>query len=418
MERRRFLALGGVAGVSLLAGCPGQTDTTSTHEAPTDESTPSDEPTPASGEQPGTIYVDPDGSDSNPGTEDAPLQTIQAGIDEAQPGHTIECSSGDYRENLRTMRSGTPDAPITITGPSDAVVVGKDNDLQLHIRHDHIHVTGLTFNGLQNRAAPDKPDSYAGQNIFVEPEIGGGTKPTYLRDIKVKPHAVGNTLGACTNINLSRDVEVGTFGVIGPAGMRYLLDDGKGWFGEIVYVGSFIGDVHRYEGIEIDRTSDVHVHHINNSTGYPHSNLVDAKVGTHDVTIEYCTDAGGAGVVSGGRTASIAVRGNDTVVRWNRLRGGQAVGINVGSRPIANPENSGTKVPKSALDAGQSNSIYGNSIMGFAGAPIKFQVSSRKQTMICGNEYDGKVAIDADTPCPRPMRRNEIGHTGGNSPWD
>lgn len=410
MDRRRFLALGGVAGSSLLAGCPSRTETPPPGK-PTDEST----PTPR--EQADSIWVAPDGSDSNSGTEDAPLGTIQEGINEAEPGNTIVCSPGEYRENLQTMRSGTPDAPITITGPSDAMVVGKENGLQLRIQHDHIHVTGLTFNGLQNEDAPDQPDSYAGQNIFVEPEIVEDETPTYLRDVKIKPHAVGNTLGACTNINLSKDVEVGTFEVIGPAGLRYLLNGEVGWFGEFVYLGSFIGDVHRYDGIEIDRTSNVHVHHIDNSSGHPHTNLVDAKVGTHDVTIEYCTDAGGAGEVSGGRNASIAVRGNDTVVRWNRLRRGAATGVNVGSGPVADPESSDTEVPESALDAGQSNSIYGNSIKGFAEPPIYFQVSSHKQKLICGNEYDGKVSIDADAPCPGTIRKSQgIGHTGGDRP--
>lgn len=411
MDRRRFLTLGGVAGIGLLAGCPGRKEDTSPPATPTADGT----ATP--GERPGSIFVSTDGSDTNPGTEDAPLRTIQEGIDRAQPGHTIECAPGEYRENLRTVRSGTPDSPITITGPSDAVVVGENNGLQLHIRHDHVRVTGLAFDGLQNEDAPDNPDAYAAQNIFVEPVLTGDEPAEYLRGIKIKPHAVGNTLGACTNINLAKDVEVGTFEVIGPAGLRSLLDGDSGWFGEVVYVGSFIGAVDRYPGIDIDRTSDVHVHHINNGAGYPHSNLVDAKAGTRNVTIEYCTDAGGAGEVSGGRTASIAVRGRDAVVRWNRLRRGRAMGINVGSGPIANPEASGIEIPEPAEDEGQSNSIYRNSIKEFEGPPIMFQVSAQKQDLVCGNDYDGEVNVDADASCPSLVPESgDIGYTGGKSP--
>lgn len=413
MDRRRFLALGSAAGIGLLAGCPGRS------ESPSPPTTSTDERTTTPREHRDTIFVSTDGSDTSSGTEDAPLRTIQEGINRAQPGQTIRCSEGDYRENLRTKRSGTPDNPITITGPSSAVVVGEGNELQLHIRHDHIHVTGLTFNGLQNEDAPDQTDSYAGQNIFVEPEIVENETPTYLRGIKIKPHAVGNTLGACTNINLSKDVEVGTFEVIGPAGLRHLLDGDTGWFGEVVYLGSFIGAVDRYEGIEVDRTSGVHIHHINNSTGHPHTNLVDAKVGTHDVRIEYCTDAGGAGEVSGGRTAAIAVRGQNATVRWNKLRRGKAMGINVGSEAVAEPEASATEVPESTREAGQSNSIYQNSIKEFESHPIVFQVSASKQELVCGNEYDGELDTDADRPCPRMVPVSaDIGHTGGNSPWN
>ena len=410
MERRHFLALGG-AGMALIAGCPDPTETPTPPETPTPTATPR--------ERAGSIFVAPDGSDKNLGTEDAPLRTIQEGIDRAQPGQTIEPFAGNYRENLRTMRSGTRDAPITITGPSDAVVVGRNEGRQLHIRHNHIHVTGLTFNGLQNRDDPDQPESYAGQNIFVEPDIKEGESPTYLRGIKIKPYAVGNTQGACTNINLSKNVEIGAFEVIGPAGLRYLLNEESGWFGEIVYLGTFIGGVDRYKGIEMDRTNDVHVHHINNSAGHSHSNLVDAKAGTHDVTIEYCTDAGGAGKVSGGQTASIAVRGRNTVVRWNKLRRGHAMGIRVGSLPIAEPEASYTEVPESALEEGQSNSIYQNSIKEFAGPSIYFEIESHKQDLICGNEYDDEISSKPDTPCPEKVPESDgIGHTGGDGPWD
>lgn len=409
MERRRFLTLGGAAGTALLAGCPGR-------DSPSPPRTQTGDRTTTPGES-RSIFVSTDGSDTNPGTEDAPLRTIQEGINRAQPGHVITCSPGNYRENLRTVRSGTPDAPITITGPSDAVVVGENNGLQLHIRHNHVHVAGLTFNGLQNEDATDRPDSYAAQNIFVEPKLVEGETPTYLRGIKIKPHAVGNTLGACTNVNLAKDVEVGTFEVIGPAGLRSLLTGDTGWFGEVVYLGSFLGDLDRYTGIDIDRTSDVHVHHINNGSGHPHSNLVDAKAGTHDVTVEYCTDAGGAGEVSGGRTASVAVRGRNTVVRWNRLRRGRASGITVGSRAIANPETTGVEIPESARTEGQSNSIYQNSIRKFGGRPISFHVSAQKQDLICGNEYDGEIDADADTPCPILVSGSgDIGHTGGDRP--
>ena len=86
-------------------------------------------------------------------------------------------------------------------------------------------------------------------------------------------------------------MEIGEFNVIGPAGLQYLLGSQQGWFGEIVYLGTFLGDMHRYDGIGIDQPNGIHGHQIDNSAGHPHSELVDAKLRTHDRTIEYCTDA-------------------------------------------------------------------------------------------------------------------------------
>jgi hypothetical protein len=67
-------------------------------------------------------YVSPDGDDSNPGTEAAPLASLQPvamnGAQEAGPGDTVYVRAGTYypREKARFARvSGTADAPLTIT---------------------------------------------------------------------------------------------------------------------------------------------------------------------------------------------------------------------------------------------------------------------------------------------------------------
>lgn len=48
---------------------------------------------------------------------------LQAALAAAQPGQTIQMASGTYRGAFLTQRAGTADAPITLTGPRDAILI-------------------------------------------------------------------------------------------------------------------------------------------------------------------------------------------------------------------------------------------------------------------------------------------------------
>jgi len=61
------------------------------------------------------IYVSTYGLDTNPGTEDEPVATIQQAIDMVSPGYTIYVMSGIYKGANTFNISGTESAPITIT---------------------------------------------------------------------------------------------------------------------------------------------------------------------------------------------------------------------------------------------------------------------------------------------------------------
>ncbi len=69
-------------------------------------------------------YVDINGNDASPGTEQAPFRTIQKGADVAQPGDVIHVRPGIYRESITMRNSGTEDAYIWFKAEGDVKLFG------------------------------------------------------------------------------------------------------------------------------------------------------------------------------------------------------------------------------------------------------------------------------------------------------
>lgn len=99
-----------------------------------------------------SIYVHPDGSDSNSGTEDAPKKSIQAAVNSAGPGTVIRVREGVYQETIKIKDSGTKDSPIALyseDGPGLAVINGesRQNALINFQENRYIIVDGFTIKG-------------------------------------------------------------------------------------------------------------------------------------------------------------------------------------------------------------------------------------------------------------------------------
>jgi hypothetical protein len=75
-----------------------------------------------------TYHVSPSGSDAAAGTEDAPLLTIQACANLAQPGDVCNVHAGVYRETVVPPRSGTAGAHITLQAASGECVTVSGAD--------------------------------------------------------------------------------------------------------------------------------------------------------------------------------------------------------------------------------------------------------------------------------------------------
>lgn len=429
ISRRRILGVVGTTG--MLAGC---TDTQSeapvgnasneTSE-PTNE-TEADTETESESEQGvTTFYVDPDGDDSNPGTEAEPLQSIVTALDQVQPADTVYLKPGEYRQRLVTIHPAEPDNPITVTGSKDAVLrptqeIDEKFYYPVKIQHSHYRFTGFTITGLHTPDAPQQADSYTQRLVQIAPDP---EQSEYLEDVVFAPHGIGHTRRALVSVIHTKDSEFGPFKMIGPAGVQYLHGDKESHIGEILYIGqppqTYQGDAEGYGWDTYDQTRNIRIHHIDNSEGYHHAELVDCKAGTRNITIEYCTDSGGSTNNESYTGQSLHMQGHDCTVRWNRLANGTGNGIEVYNLPtdILIPE---LGFDQEVVDRIATNhEIYGNEIHDYGGKAIALNEETRDaQKHICGNDIRGETNGNPETPCPEELPSGEeIGHTGGDSPW-
>lgn len=349
-------------------------------------------------DDPSVLWVAPDGDNQGPATEEQPLRTINEAVyNRAGPGDTVRVKPGIYREHVGTGQSGEPGAPITITGPPDAILRPEPGAGQaFRIHHSHIHLTGLTIDGLLD---PDRKfetlDAWAAIGVDISPYSGYTDEtPEYLTDIVVEPHRIGGSKGTLIAPTRIRNASIGGFEVIHPAGMRYderMPNTEEGHNRELVYIGTSPGNLDRsmYPWDGLDRTRNVRIHHIDNSAGYPHSELADIKVGSTDITVEYCTDRGGGAQTDDNPAGAISVKGRNCTVRWNDL----------GNAPYTmefDPWYPGGD----ASEWGEDNAIYGNYLHDYSEGAIRYidAAPPNEQRVFCGNRIgDGPGNYDYAT---------------------
>ncbi|MFA1611519.1 hypothetical protein [Halobellus rubicundus] len=417
MKRRSYLS---ALGVGLLAGCAGTDRRGTSGGADTVSGSTTGAPqTSTPRERPNTIFVAPDGSLGASGTSDDPHKFIQEAVERARPGDTVHVRPGAYTEKIEPPHGGEPGAPITITGPPEAVLRSDPRIYNVvFIRHSHIHLTGLSIDGLENPDAPDDVNSYSrAQLVQARPPTD---TDEYLEDLVIAPHRIGNTQKSLVSLERTQHSTVGPFEVIGPAGTKYFLTDTPGHNGEIVYVGTSPSNLGKdwHPWTEYDRTSDIHVHHLDNSAGHPHSEIVNTKLGTSDILVEYCTDGGGSANTEDSPAASVRFQSFGATVRWCDLRNGNGHGVEVGSYKARDARAAKDDPSEIERRGGADNAVYGNRITGFDDKAIAFPAvrGQDDQRAVCGNTYDGATDGTPDRACPDDLPRSDgIGHTAGAS---
>ncbi|PSP94727.1 hypothetical protein BRC91_04560 [Halobacteriales archaeon QS_4_62_28] len=393
-------------------------------------------------EAPDVLHVAPDGVNDGTGTRDDPLSSIQAAIEKVGPGQTVSVQSGEYFEYVEFKTAGESDAPITLTGPPDAVLKPpKEIDHQvISVGASHVHITGLTITGLYDPDEPENPESYhPGKLIDLNTFAEHGDD--YVEGLVVSPHRLGGAGQSLINSQMIRDSEIGGFEVIGPAGTEWIFDDVPGHNGEILYLGTAPNNRIKKGFDGYDRTRNIRVHHIDNSDGHPHSELVDIKAGVENVTIEYCTDGGSAQSNDSYFSRSITVDGHRCTIRWNVIRDAAGFGVRIGPQSFMSSfDDEGQLVAESVLDTkpqteferrfGKEHAIYGNVFAGNSHDAIGFYREGRRpgrdsnprpedQRVLCGNLFDGYSDDAPGKSCHSDISSGDgVGHLGGDSPWN
>ncbi|MBW3611874.1 MAG: right-handed parallel beta-helix repeat-containing protein [Actinobacteria bacterium] len=300
----------------------------------------------------------PDGD----GTQSRPYASIDEALVRAQPGDQVLVASGEYPPFI-TVRPGTAEAPIRITG-QDARIVGADGDRVINVTHSYVTLEGLDISGgdVLVRIAGAQ-----GVRLLASFLHGADSECVRLRDGTSNVEVSGNRIERCglTDFDLDADRKNGEGVYIGVAPEQLGDDPGASAVAE----GNRVSD---------------------NDISVP-GECVDVKEGAVGTQVDAnrCTgsqDPDGAGFSS---------RGDETTFRDNVSTGHAGAGIRLGG---------------DGPGQGVDNVVIGNRLTGNAGYGLK--VERFPQGEICGNEItdndDGVTngEVDPRRPCPQGARGN------------
>jgi hypothetical protein len=364
----------------------------------------SEPPPPGPAPAPATaqLYVDPTaGSDTNDGSAGAPLQTIQAALDMAQPGTVINLAPGEYHEEPATQRDGAPGAPITIKGPEtgqdragryQAALYGTDRIF--NIDHSHYVLEGFTIDGQEGLKGQQLPESVSAITAFKESVrdnisdgrliyLGSSNESHDITDVTIRDMFLSGAGGECVRLRNNATNNVIENSVIQYCGMFGKESDDGGRFeyhnGEGVYIGtspkSDNQPMHENDTSSGNRVTG----NIIRTFG---SECFNVKENAHDNVFENNTCSGNTESTEFDGS-SIELRGHANIVRANRIADSAGVAIKI-------------KSDSDQYDKG-GNVVEGNEISDIAAEA--FQVESEaEQGPMCGNEVRTPVVTDDEGP--------------------
>ncbi len=97
-------------------------------------------------------FVSPGGSDSAPGTAEAPKKTITAALEALSAGDTLTIASGTYHESISISIRGTSGEPVVIRGVGMPHIVAPGGDGITIAGSSWVTVEGLAVTGAERAA--------------------------------------------------------------------------------------------------------------------------------------------------------------------------------------------------------------------------------------------------------------------------
>lgn len=349
---------------------------------------------PAATDSDTTLYVDPDGSDSDSGSERAPLRTIQRALDEAGPGTTIRLAPGVYRERLRTVRAGTASAPIRIVGPETGKNPADRRQATLHgtsrivsINHSHIELLGFTIDGQEKLAGRSWPTRSRDVRAFKESVrdqvadgrlvyVGAADDSRDITGVRIDDMYLTGAGGECVRLRNNAYGNVVENSTIRFCGMYAKGTSGDPWHnGEGVYIGTSP----KSTGQPLHKNDQSNRNIVRDNTIQTFgSECFNVKENAHDNVFEgnLCS-ANLEGTDHHG--SNIELRGHDNVVRDNVVDDSANWNIKI--------QSDSTRYDKGG------NSVTDNTLRGAATAALRVK-STARQGAICGNTVQAPTLSD------------------------
>lgn len=333
--RRPALTAATLATLVLAAGCTSGDDD---EPRPQPSSTAALPPTPhttvAPPEPIAVLHVDDKGAEDGAGTEDDPFASVQAALDIAGPGTLIRVEPGTYHERLRTVRDGSPEAPIRIVG-EDARIDGDGGGRLVHVRHDHVWFEDLDLGD-------------AGIVVLVEGAAG----------VQLRGNRIHDAAGECVRVRRQSTGVVVAANTVEACGLDDFDLDEEEKNGEGIYIGT------APEQTDGPRDATAGTVVVDNRIEAP-AECVDVKEGAIGTIVQHNFCRGSEDPVGGG----LSSRGTGTVL-WGNISTGNA--------------GSGIVLTGDTDEDGTATVVRENVLVGNGGWGLK--VVNGPQELLCGNE--------------------------------
>jgi hypothetical protein len=353
------------------------------------------------------LHVNPTtGSTKGAGTSASPLKTIQAALDQAIPGTTIDLAPGTYNGSLTTRVDGTSSEPITVQGPppqqGTATLYG--NGHVFGIENSHYVLRGFSIDGeqavenqLPERLWPTDLDAATAfkdsvQSLVQDDRlifIDSGAKAPPVTGTVIDGMTLTGAGGECIRIRDNANNNVVTHSIIRWCGMFGKKRAGAFTFhnGEGVYIGTSPKST-----TESNYTDDAAADNLvsDDTISTFGSECFDVKEHSHDNTMtgDTCEDNTEPASDSG---SNVELRGYDNVVADSVIRGSAGLGVKIAA--------------DSSTDANGGNSVEANQLSDQAGSAF-FDKPNTPDGNVCGNVMSGADASTTSAwlaPCPTSL---------------